>query len=61
MIFVGGCAVLAARGLTGPGGQAIETIVPLIGGGVMALFVALLVVRERRERADSDDDRQPPA
>lgn len=61
LVFFAGFLVLAVRGLTGPGGLALETVVPLIGGGVMALFVALLVIRERRERADSKNEPQPPA
>jgi hypothetical protein len=61
LVFVAGFAIIVARSLTGPEGMGWETVGPLIGGGVMALFVVLLVVRERRERADSKDEPQPPA
>lgn len=61
VVFFAGFLFLVYRGLTAPGGATWETLAPLLGGGVMALLVAWLVVRERRERADSSDEPRPPA
>lgn len=60
LVFLGGFALIAIRSLMGPEGFAMETVGPLIGGGIMALFVAWIVARERGDRTDSGHEPKPP-
>lgn len=60
IVFLGGFALIAIRSLLAEDGFAMESVVPLLGGAAMAALVAALVVRERRERAESRDDAPPP-
>lgn len=59
IVFFAGFAFLAFRGLTSPDGGGWPTYGPLLGGGLMALFVAWIVVRERKDRAQSGDEPPP--
>lgn len=60
IVFFIGFGVLAFRGLNGPNGSAWETGGPLIGGALMGLFVAWIVARERKDRAEAKEKDAPP-
>lgn len=49
-LLFGGLFVLALRMFTAPDGGFLKMALPILGGGLIAAAMALLVMRERRER-----------
>ncbi|NYZ14014.1 hypothetical protein HL658_15770 [Azospirillum sp. RWY-5-1] len=60
-LLFGGLAVLALRVFTAPDGGFFTMLLPVLGGALVAAAIALLVVRERRERkAMTESERNQP-
>ncbi|MGQ9369706.1 hypothetical protein [Azospirillum sp. ST 5-10] len=65
VLFVGlllaGLAVLALRMVAAPGVSGLEMVLPILGGVLIAAAIAVIVVRERRDRrhmTPAERDRQ---
>lgn len=60
-LLFGGLAVLALRVFTAPDGGFLVMLLPVLGGALVAAAIALLVLRERRERRSmSEAERNQP-
>lgn len=49
-LLVGGLLLLAVRMVAAPGVNAVDMLLPIVGGVLIALAIALMVRRERNQR-----------